>query len=90
MIYGELRKKIGAIVKGLCHQKGLELHEGHTMTDHIHLLLSIPPKFSVSNTVGFIKGKSAIRIYLVLLGTKRDSRAKLLGDRLLCEHSSLG
>ena len=41
------------------------------MADHIHLLLSIPPKFSVSNTVGFIKGKSAIRIQRQLLGTKR-------------------
>jgi putative transposase len=60
------------------------------MPDHIHLLLSIPPKFSVSNTVGFIKGKSAIRIHLELLGIKRDSRAKLLGDWLLCEHSRLG
>jgi len=49
----------------------IELHEGHAMADHIHLLLSIPPKFSVSNTVGFIKGKSAIRIHRQLLGMKR-------------------
>ena len=61
-IYGEVRKKIGGIVRSLCRQKGIELHEGHAMPDHIHLLLSIPPKFSVSNTFGFIKGKSAIRI----------------------------
>jgi len=70
-IYGEVRKKIGGIIRDLCRQKGIELHEGHAMPDHIHLLLSIPPKFSVSNTVGFIKGKSAIRIHRELLGTKR-------------------
>ena len=69
-IYGEIRKKIGGIIRDLCDQKGIELHEGHAMPDHIHLLLSIPPKFSVSNTVGFIKGKSAIRIHRQLLGTK--------------------
>ncbi len=70
-IYEKLRKKIGGIIRDLCRQKGVELHEGHAMPDHIHLLLSIPPKYSVSNTVGFIKGKSAIRIHRELLGTKR-------------------
>ena len=70
-MYGGLRTKIGAIVRDLCRQKGIELLEGHAMPDHLHLLLSIPPKFSVSNTIGFIKGKSAIRIHRELLGTKR-------------------
>ena len=70
-IYGKLKQKIGGIIRDLCRQKGVELHEGHAMPDHIHLLLSIPPKFSVANTVGFIKGKSAIRIHRELLGTKR-------------------
>jgi len=70
-IYGKLRQKTGGIIRDLCHQKGIELHEGHAMPDHIHLLLSIPPKFSVANTVGFIKGKSAIKIHRELLGTKR-------------------
>jgi REP-associated tyrosine transposase len=70
-IYGKLKKKIGGIIRDLCRQKSVELHEGHAMPDHIHLLLSIPPKFSVANTVGFIKGKSAIRIHRELLGTKR-------------------
>ena len=49
-IYGKLRQKIGGIIRDLCRQKGVELHEGHAMPDHIHLLLSIPPKFSVANT----------------------------------------
>ncbi|MBW1834059.1 MAG: IS200/IS605 family transposase [Deltaproteobacteria bacterium] len=42
-IYGEVKKKIGGIIRDLCRQKGIELHEGHAMPDHIHLLLSIPP-----------------------------------------------
>jgi len=70
-IYGELRKKVGRIIRKLCEQKGLVLHEGHAMRDHVHLCLSIPPKFSVSHTIGFIKGKSAIRIHRELLGTKK-------------------
>lgn len=71
VIYGEMRKKIGGIIRDLCRQKGIELHEGHAMSDHIHLLLSVPPKFSFSNTIGFIKGKSAIRIHRDLLKTKK-------------------
>ena len=70
-IYGELRKKVGGIIRDLCRQKGIEIHEGHAMPDHVHLLLSIPPKYSVSNTIGFIKGKSAIRIHRDLLKTKK-------------------
>ena len=71
VIYGKLRKEIGGIIRDLCQQKGIELHEGHAMPDHIHILLSIPPKYSVSNTIGFIKGKSAIRIHRNLVKTKR-------------------
>ena len=70
-IYGELRKKVGGIIRDLCRQKGIEIHERHAMPDHVHLLLSIPPKYSVSNTIGFIKGKSAIRIHRDLLKTKK-------------------
>ena len=49
----------------------MDLHEGHAMRDHVHICLSIPPKFSVSNTIGFIKGKSAIRIHRELLRSKK-------------------
>ncbi len=70
-IYGEVREKIGRIIRNLCEQKGIELIEGPAMPDHVHLCLSIPPKFSVSHTIGFIKGKSAIRINRELLGTKK-------------------
>ena len=61
-IFGQLRKQIGGVLRELCVQHDIELVEGHAMPDHVHLLLSIPPKYSVSNTVGFVKGKSAIQI----------------------------
>ncbi len=63
VLYGQVRKEMGEIIKSLCKQKGIDLVEGHAMPDHIHLVLSIPPKYSVANTVGYIKGKSAIKIH---------------------------
>ena len=71
VFYGRTRQRIGAIIRDLCRQKGIELLEGHAMPDHIHLVLSIPPKFSVANTIGFLKGKSAVRVHRELLGHKR-------------------
>lgn len=71
-IYGRLRREIGGIIRELCRQAGVELVEGHAMADHVHLCLSIPPKYSVANTVGFLKGKSAIRIHREFLGQKRN------------------
>ena len=71
-IDGSLRRQIGGILRELCRQHGVEIVEGHAMSDHIHLCLSIPPKFSVANTVGFLKGKSAIRIHREFLGQKRN------------------
>ena len=71
-IYGTLRRNIGKILRELCRQHGVELVEGHAMSDHVHLCLSIPPKFSVANTVGFLKGKSAIRIHREYLGCQRQ------------------
>ena len=60
------------ILRELCQRHGVELVEGHALPDHVHLLLGIPPKFSVSNTVGFLKGKSAIRIHREYLGRQRN------------------
>ena len=56
-IYGDLRSKIRIILRRLCDQKGIELHEGHAMSDHVHLLVSISPKYGVAQTIGFIKGE---------------------------------
>jgi putative transposase len=71
-IFGHLRQQIGGILRQLCEQEKVELVEGHTLSDHVHLCLSIPPKFSVANTIGFLKGKSAIRIHRQFLGRNRN------------------
>ena len=63
IIYYELREDIQKIIKDLCKWKGVEILEGHMMPDHIHLLLSIPPKYSVSQIMGYLKGKSAMMIF---------------------------
>ena len=71
VFYGKLRRQIGAILRELCRQRGIELVEGHAMPDHVHLCLSIPPKYSVAHAVGFLKGKSAVRIHRELLRERR-------------------
>ena len=71
-IFGSIRKGIGKILRELCEQEKVELLEGHALSDHVHLCLSIPPKYSVANTIGFLKGKSAIRIHREYLGKKRN------------------
>jgi len=70
-LYGKLRRQVGRILRDLCEQRGIGLVEGHAMADHVHLCLSIPPKFSVAHTVGFLKGKSAVRIHRELLRERR-------------------
>lgn len=71
-IYGRLRKDIGKLLRELCVKEGVELLEGHAMSDHIHLCLSIPPKYSVAHIVGYLKGKSAIRIHREYMGRKQN------------------
>jgi putative transposase len=63
IIYNPLRTDIKGIIKDLCKWKGIEIIEGHMMSDHVHLLLSIPPKYSVSQVMGYLKGKSAMMIF---------------------------
>ena len=63
VIYNQIRKDIGEILRTLCQYKGIEIHEGHLMPDHVHLLMSIPPKYSVSSVMGYLKGKSALMIF---------------------------
>jgi putative transposase len=71
VLYGRFRKRAGEVVRELCRQRGIEVVEGHLMPDHIHMCLSIPPKYSVAFAIGFIKGKSAVRIHRQILGNKR-------------------
>jgi putative transposase len=70
-LYGKLKKRIGRILRELCEQRGVELLEGKAMADHVHMCVSIPPKYSVAHTVGFLKGKSAVRIHRELLQERR-------------------
>ena len=62
-MYGRLRDKIGKILRELCRQKDVELVEGKAVPDHVHMLLSVPPRYSIAMTVGYLKGKSAIRVH---------------------------
>ena len=57
VIYGSLRKYLGEILHEFAKQKGIEILEGHLMKDHVHMCLSVPPKFAVSNVVGYLKAK---------------------------------
>ena len=63
ILNGTLQKSVGDLLRQLCEWKNLEILEMNVQEDHVHLLLSIPPKFSVSEVVGFLKGKSAIKIF---------------------------
>ena len=63
IIYNQYRESIRDILKQLCRYKGVEILEGHMMPDHVHLLLSIPPKMAVSSFMGYLKGKSALMIF---------------------------
>ena len=63
IIYGKYRAEIGRIMRELCQWKKVEILEAHAMPDHIHMLVAIPPKMSVSSFVGYLKGKSALRIF---------------------------
>lgn len=63
VIYREIKVDIGKIVRQLCQQKGIEIIEAELCPDHIHMLVSIPPKFSVSQVMGYIKGKSSLMIF---------------------------
>ncbi len=71
-LYGQLKKHLGEVLRKLAQQKESEILEGHLMTDHVHMLISIPPKYAVSQVVGFIKGKSAIHLARVYGERKRS------------------
>ena len=63
MIYGQIKVDIGKILRKLCEQKGVEIHEAECCPDHIHMLVSIPPSLSVSQFMGYLKGKSSLMIF---------------------------
>lgn len=63
VIYGQLRKDIGKILRKLCEMKDVEIIEAHAMPDHIHMLVRVPPKISISSFMGYLKGRSAVLIH---------------------------
>ena len=71
-LYGSLRKHLGSLFRELARHKESEIGEGHLMADHVHMLLSIPPKYSVSQVMGYLKGKSAIHIARTYGGKRRN------------------
>ena len=72
ILYKELRKYVGPVLRDLANRKECKIEEGHMMSDHAHVLISIPPKYSVSQVIGFIKGKSAISIARNYMGRRRN------------------
>ena len=71
-LYGALRQQLGEVLKQLAMQRESRIEEGHLMRDHVHMLVSIPPKYSVSQVVGYMKGKSAIQIARTFMGKPRN------------------
>jgi putative transposase len=74
MLYGQLRKNLGEVFHELARQKESKVLEGHLQPDHVHMLISIPPKYSVAQVVGYMKGKSAIHIVRTYLGQRKNYR----------------
>ena len=80
-VFGVLRKHLGRIFRELARHKGSEVVEGHLMPDHVHMCLSIPPKYAVSNVVGYMKGKSAITIARNFGGRARNFTGEVFWAR---------
>ena len=72
VLYGDIRKHLGGVLRELAIQRESNILEGHLMKDHLHMLISIPPKYSVAQVVGFMKGKSAIQIARTFGGRKQN------------------
>jgi len=72
VIFGQIKKELGEVFHRLAKQKECVIEEGHLMADHVHMMISIPPKYSVAQVMGFIKGKSAIHIAREYSGRKRN------------------
>ena len=72
LLMAELRRDLGEVLRRLAQQRESEVEEGHLMADHVHIMLSIPPKYSVAQVIGYIKGKSAIHIARHFAGRPRN------------------
>jgi putative transposase len=72
VLYEQLRRNLGQVFRELARQRESNILEGHLMLDHVHMLISIPPKYSVAQVVGYMKGKSAIHVARTFLGRKKN------------------
>jgi REP-associated tyrosine transposase len=72
LLYGQIRAQLAEVFRELARQKESKVEEGHLRSDHVHMLLSIPPKYAVSQVVGYLKGKSAIYIARTFGGRQRN------------------
>ena len=90
VLYGEVRRQLGDILRDLCRQGGIGLLEGKAMPDHIHMLLSVPPKYSFAHTIGFLKGKSAVRLHRDILKTKGTLFGRSFWSRGYCVSTTVG
>ncbi|MDR0629667.1 MAG: IS200/IS605 family transposase [Treponema sp.] len=84
ILYGKVKKRIGQILRELCRYKDIDLLEGHAMPDHIHMCISVPPKYSIAMTIGYLKGKSAIRIHREILKVTKGFTNKNFWTRGYC------
>jgi putative transposase len=89
-LYGKFRNRVGEILRDLCRQRGVDLLEGHLMPDHIHMCISVPPKYSIAFVIGFLKGKSAVLIHRKVLKEKRVSGLHFWARGVLCQHCWFG
>ena len=72
VLYGQIRRELGDVFRRLARQKESEIEVGHLMVDHVHMMISIPPKYAVAQVIGFMKGKSAINIARTYMGRRRN------------------
>ena len=80
-LYGKIRKFLGPVFHELASQRGSKIIEGHMVQDHVHMLISIPPKYSVAEVIGYMKGKSAIAVARQFSGRKRNFNGERLWAR---------
>ena len=83
-VFGNIGKHLGAIFHELARQKECQIIEGHLMPDHVHMCISIPPKYAVASVIGFLKGKSAIAIARQFRGRERDFTGEHFWARGYC------
>jgi putative transposase len=81
LLFGQLKRHLGDVLHELASHKESKIHEGHMKGDHLHMLISIPPKYAVSQVVGYIKGKSAIHIARQYMGKRKNFTGQHLWAR---------